>query len=49
MTFTRTVELDGHIIDSGMMQQAMGIVMDLGGDFDVEQFDVGRQIGRAHV
>ncbi|ADE04261.1 ornithine cyclodeaminase [Haloferax volcanii] len=43
MTFTRTVELDGHIIDSGMMQQAMGIVMDLGGDFDVEQFDVGRQ------
>ncbi|ELZ82420.1 LOR/SDH bifunctional protein [Haloferax elongans ATCC BAA-1513] len=43
MTSTRTVELEGHIIDSGMMQQAMGIVMDLGGDFDIEEFDVGRQ------
>ncbi|WP_411966969.1 TIGR00300 family protein [Haloferax sp. YSSS75] len=43
MTFTRTVELEGHIIDSGMMQQAFGIVMDLEGNFDVEQFDVGKQ------
>lgn len=43
MTNTRTVELEGHIIDSGMMQQAFGIVMDLGGNFDVEQFDVGKQ------
>ncbi|WP_416840789.1 TIGR00300 family protein [Haloferax sp. DFSO52] len=43
MTNTRTVELEGHIIDSGMMQQAFGIVMDLGGEFDVEQFDVGKQ------
>ncbi|WP_410766882.1 TIGR00300 family protein [Haloferax sp. DFSO60] len=43
MTKTRTVELEGHIIDSGMMQQAMGIVMDLGGNFDIEEFDVGRQ------
>ena len=43
MTHTRTVELEGHIIDSGMMQQAFGIVMDLGGNFDVEQFDVGKQ------
>ncbi|KAB1198566.1 MULTISPECIES: TIGR00300 family protein [Haloferax] len=43
MTNTRTVELEGHIIDSGMMQQAFGIVMDMGGEFDVEQFDVGKQ------
>ncbi|WP_411964090.1 TIGR00300 family protein [Haloferax sp. YSMS24] len=43
MTKTRTVELEGHIIDSGMMQQAFGIVMDLEGNFDVEQFDVGKQ------
>ncbi|KAB1187889.1 MULTISPECIES: TIGR00300 family protein [Haloferax] len=43
MTHTRTVELEGHIIDSGMMQQAFGLVMDLGGEFDVEQFDVGKQ------
>jgi lysine-ketoglutarate reductase/saccharopine dehydrogenase-like protein (TIGR00300 family) len=42
MTATRTVELEGHIIDSGMMQRAFGIVMDLGGDFDVEEFTVGK-------
>jgi lysine-ketoglutarate reductase/saccharopine dehydrogenase-like protein (TIGR00300 family) len=41
MTVARTVELEGHIIDSGMMQQCFGVVMDLGGDFDVETFDVG--------
>jgi lysine-ketoglutarate reductase/saccharopine dehydrogenase-like protein (TIGR00300 family) len=42
MTVTRTVELEGHIIDSGMMQRCFGIVMDMGGSFQVEQFDVGR-------
>ncbi|SEO27702.1 TIGR00300 family protein [Halogranum amylolyticum] len=41
MTHSRTVELEGHIIDSGMLQQAMGIVMDLDGNFNVEAFDVG--------
>jgi len=42
MNATRTVELDGHIIDSGTMQRAFGIVMDLGGTFEIETFDVGR-------
>jgi lysine-ketoglutarate reductase/saccharopine dehydrogenase-like protein (TIGR00300 family) len=42
MTATRTVELEGHIIDSGMMQRCFGIVMDLGGSFEVEEFTVGR-------
>jgi lysine-ketoglutarate reductase/saccharopine dehydrogenase-like protein (TIGR00300 family) len=42
MNATRTVELDGHIIDSGAMQRAFGIVMDLGGTFEIETFDVGR-------
>ncbi|WP_255195279.1 TIGR00300 family protein [Halorarius litoreus] len=41
MTVSRVVELEGHIIDSGMMQAAFGIVMDMGGNFDVEEFDVG--------
>ncbi|MEZ3143864.1 TIGR00300 family protein [Halobaculum sp. MBLA0143] len=39
----RTVELTGHIIDSGMMQRAFGVVMDMGGQFHVETFDVGSQ------
>ena len=42
MTVARTVELEGHIIDSGMMQQCFGVVMELGGDFDVEVFEVGK-------
>ena len=43
MSVSRVVELEGHIIDSGMMQAAFGIVMDHGGSFDVEEFDIGRQ------
>ena len=42
MTRSRTVELEGHIIDSGTMQRCFGAVMDLGGSFDVERFDVGK-------
>ncbi|MFB6079315.1 MAG: TIGR00300 family protein [Halarchaeum sp.] len=42
MTASRTVELEGHIIDSGTMQRCFEVIMDLGGDFDVERFDVGR-------
>jgi len=42
MTHTRTVELDGHIIDSGLMQRAFTTVMELGGSFEVEEFDVGK-------
>ncbi|MEM4781769.1 MAG: TIGR00300 family protein, partial [Halalkalicoccus sp.] len=41
MSVSRTVELEGHIIDSGMMGRCFGIVMDMGGWFDVEEFDVG--------
>jgi lysine-ketoglutarate reductase/saccharopine dehydrogenase-like protein (TIGR00300 family) len=42
MTVSREIELEGHIIDSGMMQAAFGIVMDMGGSFSVEEFDIGR-------
>ncbi|MES3161288.1 MAG: TIGR00300 family protein [Halorubrum sp.] len=41
MSHARTVEIEGHIIDSGTMQRCFGAVMDLGGSFDVKQFDVG--------
>ncbi|MFC7234279.1 TIGR00300 family protein [Halosegnis marinus] len=43
MTVSRVVELEGHIIDSGMMGSAFSIVMDMGGEFDVEEFEVGRR------
>ena len=42
MTVSREVELEGHIIDSGMMQAAFGIIMDMGGSFSVEDFQIGR-------
>jgi lysine-ketoglutarate reductase/saccharopine dehydrogenase-like protein (TIGR00300 family) len=40
---TRTVELEGHIIDSGTMARCFGIVMDMGGSFEVEEFEIGRR------
>ena len=42
MSVSREVELEGHIIDSGMMQASFGIIMDLGGSFEVEEFTIGR-------
>lgn len=43
MSVSRVVELQGHIIDSGMMGASFGIIMDHGGSFDVETFDIGRR------
>jgi lysine-ketoglutarate reductase/saccharopine dehydrogenase-like protein (TIGR00300 family) len=43
MTVERTVELEGHIIDSGTMGRCFGLVMDMGGSFEVEEFRIGRQ------
>ena len=42
MTVSQTVELEGHIIDSGTMGACFGAVMDMGGEFEVEAFEVGR-------
>jgi len=42
MTATQRVELTGHIIDSGIMERCFGLIMDMDGEFDVEQFDIGR-------
>jgi len=42
MSPTRTVELEGHIIDSGTMGRCFGLVMDMGGSFEVEEFEIGR-------
>jgi len=42
MNPTQTVELEGHIVDSGTMGRCFGLVMDMGGEFEVETFDIGR-------
>jgi lysine-ketoglutarate reductase/saccharopine dehydrogenase-like protein (TIGR00300 family) len=43
MTFSDTVELRGHIIDSYALPQIMDEIMDRGGEYVIEQFEVGRR------
>jgi lysine-ketoglutarate reductase/saccharopine dehydrogenase-like protein (TIGR00300 family) len=43
MSFTETVELHGHIIDSYALPRVMDEVMDRGGDFVIEEIRVGRR------
>ncbi|MDI6644270.1 MAG: TIGR00300 family protein [Methanobacteriaceae archaeon] len=40
---TREVELSGHIIDSLMLPKTLDIIMDMGGDFEILEFQVGKQ------
>ncbi|MBN1916900.1 MAG: TIGR00300 family protein [Verrucomicrobia bacterium] len=39
---TRTLEANGHLIDSGMMAAIMDAVILGGGDFEIVDFDIGR-------
>ncbi len=39
---TQTVELEGHIIDSGILERCFRIIMNNGGNFDVETFEIGQ-------
>ncbi len=43
MTVTESVELRGHIIDSGMLSRLLDDVLDLGSDYVIERFDVGKR------
>ncbi len=40
--YSETILLEGHIIDSLILPRVMDAIMDLGGDFDVEEIQVGR-------
>jgi lysine-ketoglutarate reductase/saccharopine dehydrogenase-like protein (TIGR00300 family) len=40
---TESVELRGHIIDSGMLSRLLDDVLDLGSDYVIERFDVGKR------
>lgn len=37
------ITLEGHIIDSGILSKVWGTVMDLGGEFDLQEIRVGRR------
>ncbi len=41
--FSEVVEIRGHIIDSMILPTIMDEIMDRGGDFDVQVFDIGRR------
>ena len=41
--FSEVVEIRGHIIDSMILPSIMDEIMDRGGDFDVQVFEIGRR------
>jgi lysine-ketoglutarate reductase/saccharopine dehydrogenase-like protein (TIGR00300 family) len=42
MEFCREIELEGHIIDSGIMTLVFDKIMDMGGEFEILTFNVGK-------
>ncbi len=43
MESCREIELEGHIIDSGIMTLVFDRIMDMGGEFEILTFNVGKQ------
>ena len=43
--YKREVKLSGHIIDSLILPKALDLIMDMGGDFKILEFDVGKLKG----
>jgi lysine-ketoglutarate reductase/saccharopine dehydrogenase-like protein (TIGR00300 family) len=43
MVESQEIELAGHIIDSGIMTQLFDKVMDMGGNFEILVFDIGKR------
>ncbi len=41
--FTHAIEIKGHLIDSAILTKIFDIIMDLGGDFQVQDFKVGKR------
>ncbi|MGB4757361.1 MAG: TIGR00300 family protein, partial [Candidatus Methanoculleus thermohydrogenotrophicum] len=42
MESCREIELEGHIIDSGVMTLVFDKIMDMGGEFEILTFEVGK-------
>lgn len=40
--YIREIELSGHIIDSLILPKALDLIMDMGGDFEILEFQVGK-------
>ena len=42
MKFSREIELRGHIVDSGILAKVMDTVVEYNGDFETDEFTLGR-------
>lgn len=43
MSVSETVEITGHLIDSGILSGVMSDIKDYGGDYTIDRFDVGHE------
>jgi len=43
MQASRAIDLEGHIIDSGIMTKIFDKIMDMGGNFEILEFDIGKK------
>ena len=42
MQVTETVEITGHLMDTGVLAKILDDVLDYGGDYAIERFEVGK-------
>ena len=43
MKFSQEISLEGHIIDSGIVENVLDNILDMGGDFEILEFEVGKK------
>jgi hypothetical protein len=43
MQTSRVIDLEGHIIDSGIMTNIFDKIMDMGGNFEILDFNIGKK------
>lgn len=49
MKFSREIELKGHIVDSGILAKVMDCVVEYNGDFETEEFNLGKPEDRPEL
>ena len=45
MPVNETVEINGHLIDSGILSLVLSDIREYGGDYAIDRFDVGHESG----
>lgn len=47
--FEREIEVRGHLIDSMILTKIFDVIMDLDGEFQVQEFKVGKRKNRQNL